>query len=361
MNEIAPTGIGIIGCGNIASRYAADLKHDPSVRIVGVTDLDSAKARTLADEIGQDIRIYDSLTEMLRDETISLIVNLTIHHVHYEITQQCLAAGRHVFSEKPLAMTAAEAWDLVRLAKQHGVRLGAAPMTFLGEAQQTALKLVRDGQIGTPRLCYAEMNHGRIESWHPNPAPFYRVGPLFDVGVYPLMIITAAFGPVRRVHAAGRILRPERVDQEGRRFTVEAPDWVTATLDFESGVTGRLTANFCVEGKNTRQHGIEFHGDTGTVHLDSTFMFDAAVRMGPIGEPMQDIPLTGEPQEGIRWGRGVVEMVAAIRADVPHRAAGEHAAHIVDILEATQQSITTDAPVSIASSFAAPAPMPWAK
>src|SRR5690606_761425 len=113
------------------------------------------------------------------------------HTAHARVTEQCLLAGKHVYSEKPLALDYAAARRLVALAERRGLRLGCAPATFLGEAHQTAWKLVRRGRIGPIRVIYAEANHGRIEWYHPAPEPFFAIGPMWDVGVYPITAITA--------------------------------------------------------------------------------------------------------------------------------------------------------------------------
>ena len=158
-----------------------------------------------------------------------------------------LNAGKHVHSEKPLAMTYAEAKALVDLAQAKGLRLSCSPITFMGEAQQTAWKAIREGRLGPVRVVYAEANHGRIESWHPNPEPFYQVGALFDVGVYLLTLVTTMFGPARRATAYATVLYPDRVTKEGRPFHIATPDWVVAAVELANGTVVRLTTNFYVE------------------------------------------------------------------------------------------------------------------
>ena len=172
--------IGIVGCGNIAAGYGRTLAPYDFIEMTGATDLLPERAQAFTDEFGG--KAFATLDEMLKDDAIDLVVNLTIHHAHYEVITRCLEAGKHVHSEKPLSMTTEQAKELVALADARGLRLSCAPITYMGEAQQTAWKAIRDGQTGTIRVVYAEVNHGRIESWHPNPDPFYQVGPLFDVG-----------------------------------------------------------------------------------------------------------------------------------------------------------------------------------
>ncbi len=350
------TRVAIIGCGNIAGRYAKDLASYPEIDLAGASDLDRERAVAMTAEHGG--KVFDSLDDILADDSIEIVVNLTIHHVHYEITKRCLEAGKHVFSEKPLALTPAEAHDLVKIAEANKVRLGSSPFTWMGEAGQTAWKQIRDGRLGTVRLVYAEVNHGRIESWHPNPEPFYAVGPWFDVGVYPLTMLTTFFGPAKWIQAHARVLYPDRVTKEERAFHIDTPDCLLGTMELAGGRLVRLSVNFYV--RTTRQAGIEFHGDAGSMHLANWQGFQANVAYGKFGEPLEDVPLLQEPYQGTEWGRGIRDLAAAIRENRPHRATGAQAAHVVDILAAGIESSRQDGKrVAITSTFPAPAPMEW--
>ena len=350
-------GVAIIGCGNIAGPYARNLASYDEIRLVGVADLEVERARKLADQYG--CRAYESTAALLADESVELVINLTIHHAHPAVVTQCLQAGKHVHSEKPLALTYAEARGLVELAKEKGLRLGCSPFTFMGEAQQTAWKWVKEGHLGTVRVAYAEVNWGRIESWHPAPGPFYEVGALFDVGVYPLTILTAMFGPARKVAAYGRVLHPDRVTKEGLPFHIDTPDFVVSAIELANGSLVRLTTNFYV-GHHGKQKGIEFHGDLGSLYLSSWQNFNAEVEFAGYGQAYQAIPLLKEPYQGTEWGRAALDMAAAIRHNRPHRATGEQAAHVVEILEAVARSMKLGQPVEVHSEFTPPAMMDWA-
>ena len=355
-------GVAILGCGNIAEAYAQNLSIYPPIDLIGMADLEPQRAEALAAKFG--CRAYPSLEAVLADDAVDLVVNWTIHHAHQETTTRCLEAGKHVHSEKPLALTYEGAQALVELARQKGLRLGCSPYTYMGEAQQTAWKLIREGRLGPIRVVYAEVNWGRIEAWHPAPGPFYQVGALFDVGVYPLTLLTTIFGPARKVWAYGAVLHPNRVTQEGVPFHIETPDFVVALVELENGPLIRLTTDFYVSRRSSKQDGIEFHGDMGTVYLASWHDFDVAVEFAEFNQPFQPVPLVKEGYRGSRhhveWGRAVLEMVEAIAAGRPHRATGEQAAHVVEILDAVTQSMQTSQPVSIHSSFTPPAPMEWA-
>jgi len=351
-------GVAIIGCGNIAGPYARDLASYDEIKLVGVADLEFERAKKLADQYGG--RAYESAEALLADEAVELVINLTIHHAHTEVVTQCLQAGKHVHSEKPLSLTYAEARGLVELAKEKGLRLGCSPFTFMGEAQQTAWKWVNDGHLGTVRVAYAEVNWGRIESWHPAPGPFYQVGALFDVGVYPLTILTAMFGPARLVSAYGRVLHPDRVTKEGVPFHIDTPDFVVSAIELANGALVRLTTNFYV-GHHGKQKGIEFHGDLGSLYLSSWQGFNADVEFAEYGEAYQPVPLLKEPYPGTEWGRAALDIAEAIKQNRPHRATGEQAAHVVEILEAVAKSMELGRPVEVHSDFTPPAMMVWAK
>jgi len=264
-----------------------------------------------------------------------------------------------VHSEKPLALAYEDARRLVELAGEHGVRLSSAPTTLLGEAQQTLWKHVRDGAVGTVRAVYAEANWDRIERWHPDPRSLYAVGPVVDVGVYPLTILTAMFGPVRLVRAYATTLEPERALLDGTAFTPAAPDFIVAVLEHESGVVTRLTASFYVgQGK---QSGIEVHGDDGSLHLRGWQEADSPLELQLRGGEYAEIPPLREPFKGTDWGRALVDLARAIDEGRPHRAAGEHAAHVVEILNAVESSYGDGGAVSVTSGFTTPEPMDWAR
>jgi predicted dehydrogenase len=349
-------GVAIIGCGNIAEPYARDIASYPQVKLVGASDLEFQRAQDLATKYG--CRAYASNEELLADDAVELAVNLTIHHAHTEVVTRCLEAGKHVHSEKPLSLTYEEAQGLVELAERKGLRLGCSPFTFMGEAQQTAWKQIKEGRLGTVRVAYAEVNWGRIEGWHPNPAPFYEVGALFDVGVYPLTLLTAMFGPARLVSAYGRVLHPDRVTGSGIPFHIETPDFVVSAVELQNGTLVRLTTNFYV-GHHGKQKGIEFHGDLGSLYLSSWQGFNAAVEFARFGGGYEPVPLVKEPYEGTEWGRATLDMAEAIEQGRPHRATGEQAAHVVEILCAIAKSLEQGGPVEVHSSFTQPALMDW--
>ena len=354
-----PLGIGIVGTGNIAGGYARDVLTYPGIRLIAATDLDRERATAFAAQHG--CRAHASLDDLLADPDVDVVVNLTVHHAHVEVTTRALEAGRHVYSEKPLALRPSEARALIELADSRGLRLGCSPSTFLGEAQQTAAAMVRSGRLGPVRAVYAEVDWGRIETWHPAPAPFYDVGVLVDVGVYPLTLATSMLGPARSVRAWGWDLKPDRLTIDGTPFRIGRPDLVVAAVELDGGAVLRLTASFYVGPPARRHGGMEFHGDDASLSISSFQEFDALVEVGPYGGVFEPIDLVRPGFRGTAWARGVADMAAAIVEGRPHRASAEQAAHVVDILDAAASSMAeAERPVAIGSGFAPPSLMPWA-
>ncbi|HET9507459.1 MAG TPA: Gfo/Idh/MocA family oxidoreductase [Gaiellaceae bacterium] len=349
--------IGLVGAGNIAGRYAAAIAAAGELELAGVTDTASGRAEALAAE--HDCVVHPSLAALLADDGVDTVVNLTVPQAHADVTAAALEAGKHVHSEKPLALRHEDARRLVELAADRGVRLSSAPATLLGEAQQTAWKLVREGAIGRVRAVYAEANWDRLERWHPDPRSLYEVGPLVDVGSYPLAILTAMFGPVRRAQAYATTLEPQRTLLDGTPFTPGAPDFVVAVLEHADGVVTRLTASFYVGP--CRQRGLELHGDTGSLHLPTWAEADSGLFVQGRGGDYEQQPLLREPFPGIDWARALVDLADAIATGRPHRSSGEHAAHVVEVLEAVEGSVATAAPVDVGSDFARPEPLEWAR
>jgi predicted dehydrogenase len=349
--------IALVGAGNIADRYAARIVAEPELELAGATDLDPARAEALVGERGG--RVYADLDAVLADGSVDTVVNLTVPQAHHDVAAAALAAGKHVHNEKPLALRHEDALRLIELARDRGVRLSSAPTTLMGEAQQTLWKLVRDGAVGRPRVVYAEANWDRLERWHPDPRSLYAVGPLVDVGVYPITILTAMFGPVRRVHAYATTVEPERTLLDGTRFTPGAPDLSVAVLEHEDGVVARVTASFYVGP--SAQRGIEVHGDEGSVWMPTWAEANSRVELKTRRTEYERVPHVREAFDGIDWGRALVDLARAIAEERPHRAGAEHAAHVVEVLNAAETSAETAAPVAVASAFVAPEPMEWAR
>ena len=361
MSAYHPLRIGVAGCGNISGPYGKSIaEHPDELQLVGACDLAPDRATKFCDAYGG--RPFADLDDMLGCAEVDAVINLTIHTAHGEVTRHILEAGKHVHSEKPLAVSREDAEVVVELAKARGLLLGCSPFVILGEAQQTLWKAVRDGMVGEVLEVIVEQMHGRIESWHPNPGPFYGfgAGPLLDVGCYPLNVLTSIFGPVRAVRGAAAIRIPERTIAKGplagQTFEVTTPDHVTGLLEFDSGVGGRLSASFVVE--MTTHKGVEVHGTKGSLFMSSPSSFNAELKFAPIGQKeWEAVPLVAEPFAGVEWARNMLDMADALRNDRPLRCTGAQAYHILDVCLSILEAAETGGTKAVETRFDPPAPV----
>ena len=243
-------GIGVIGCGNVAMTYMRNAALFGNVRLVSCADVVPETAARRAEEYGIRAQGVD---ELLADPEVDLVLNLTVPAVHFEVTTAALSAGKHVFTEKPLATSAADGRRLIAEAEARGLLLGSAPDTFLGAAGRRARALVTAGAIGRPVTGTAFMMGRGMEHWHPNPQFYYQPGggPVFDMGPYYLTMLVSLLGPVSRVMALATRGRDERlITAEGpfknTTFTVGTPTTVLSLLALQSGATVAFGASWAV-------------------------------------------------------------------------------------------------------------------
>ncbi|MFP4058607.1 MAG: Gfo/Idh/MocA family protein [Candidatus Brocadiia bacterium] len=335
MARSEPVRVAFVGCGNIAGPYAESMaKHPKRLQIAGAYDTRREAAEAFVARHGG--RLYESLDELLAHDAVEVGLNLTIHLAHGQVTRRLLEGGKHVHSEKPLAATREEARACVELAAEKGLLLGCSPFVILGEAQQTLKQVIADGMVGEVREVYAEMNHGRIETWHPAPAPFYGegAGPLLDVGCYPLSVLTHILGSVVAVQAMGGVRLPQRTigsgPNAGQAFQVTNPDHTVTLLEFESGVRGRLTTSFFAV--KSAQAGIEVHGTEGSAWLGSPVGFDSPLRLCKAGAgDWSEVALLERPHPGVEWARGLLDLASALRQGTALTCPGTAAYHVLDI------------------------------
>jgi predicted dehydrogenase len=366
MTNPDPIGVAITGCGRIAEKYTRSLKTQPDkVRLVGGFNIEPGRARELMGR--HDAKVYETFDALLADPEVQIVVNLTFQQAHAEVTAAALEAGKHVHSEKPVACTREDGARVLRMAGEKGLRLSCAPFTFLGEAQQTLIKLERQGAIGRTLAACSEMNWGAVEQSNPRPIPFYQkgAGPLLDVGVYPLTLVTAALGPVQRVQGFAQIVQPERVigsgPDKGKAFHVETPDQVVGGLEFASGAVGRITASFR-SGRSKQANGTELQGTGGSLAISSNTNFNAGVeRHDPATDTWETVPCVKPPFTGVEWGRAVFDLADSLRSGSPQHCTGHQALHVLDICLGILESAAAGRPVDVTSRFDPPELMPWAK
>src|SRR5882724_1284042 len=277
--------VGIIGTGNISGIYFQNGSRFDSMELVACADLNVKRAKAKAAEHGVH---GGSVEELLADPDIQLIINLTIPQAHASVCLQALEAGKHVYVEKPFAVTREEALRVLELARHKGLLVGSAPDTFLGGGIQTCVKLIEDGWIGTPIGATAFMMGGGHESWHPAPEFYYYKGsgPMFDMGPYYLTALVAMLGPIARVTGSARISYPERTitsqPKFGQKVKVEVPTHVAGILDFAVGPIGMILTSFDVKGGSLLPQ-IEVYGSLGTLQVPDPNTFGGPVRFSRHG------------------------------------------------------------------------------
>jgi len=352
-------GIGVIGCGTIASAYLNNLTRAPGARVVALADLDVGRAQALAATFGVPLALAPEA--LLARGDVDLVIDLTIPAAHYDVNRRALEAGKLTYSEKPLAATAAEARALVDLAARVGRPLGGAPDTFLGAGFQTARAALDDQVIGRPFAAVAHMVSSGPERWHPSPDFLYQAGagPLLDMGPYYVTAMVALFGPVASVVADGGRTWSERTigrgPRAGQRFAVEVDTHVTLLLRFTSGVTATLLTTFDVQASDLPR--FEVFGEHGTLALPDPNTFGGPVRhRSADDDAWRVVPAVPGFTANAR-GIGALELALAHRAGRAPRASGELAAHVLDVLEGGLTALRSGVRVAIESRVERPAPL----
>ena len=326
-----PVGVALIGAGVISTQYLTALSAFPDVAVLAVADLDTERARAQAE--AYQVPVSGDVASVLAIPEVEIVVNLTIPAAHAEVASAALRAGKHVYGEKPLALAPADGAKILAEARSRGLRVGSAPDTFLGAGLQSAARAVRAGLIGEPVGVTAVTQGPGPESWHPSPEFLfqYGAGPLFDIGPYYLTALVALFGPVARVSATARQARAERVigsgPKAGTAFAVEVPTHVNALLDFASGPSASATFSF--DSARPRRM-IEITGTEGTLSLPDPNTFEGPLRVQAFGgSDWRDLPVTGTTAGR---GIGVLDMARALRSGGAHRASGELAQHVLELM-----------------------------
>lgn len=353
-------GIGIIGCGNISSAYLSASKYFPILDVCAVADIDSTIAKIRGAEFSVPAV---SVQNLLDDHDIEIVVNLTVPKAHVEVGLAAIAAGKNIYSEKPLGITVAEASRLMEAAAaKKGFRVGCAPDTFLGGAQQTCRKLVDEGAIGQVIAGTAFFMCPGHEEWHPNPAFYYIAGggPVLDMGPYYITGLVNLLGPIKRVTATTSQLRRERTIKseplKGSKIPVEVPTHVAGILEFATGAIVTLVVSFDVIHHAHRP--IELYGSEGSLSVPDPDNFGGQIEIAT--GPGNWSPVVTEHAYSNDNYRilGVADMAHGIRSNQPHRASGELAFHVLEVMEALQLSSARGMHVMIESQPPRPAVMP---
>ena len=377
--------IAIVGCGYVADFYMNTLVNYPQLDVAAVTDRNPVRLRQFAGHYG--VPAVTSLDPVLGDPSIEMVVNLTNPESHFAVSKACIESGKHVYSEKPLALDLEEAQHLVELAEQRERYLASGPCTLLGESAQTLWKALREQRIGVVRLAYAELDEGSMHrlnyrKWRSEsgaPWPYeneFETGCTLEHAGYYVTWLTAFFGPATSVTSFASLLMPGR--DTGVLTGREAPDFAVACIEFSSGVVARLTCGIIAP----RDDSLRVIGDGGVLFVKSGSDPGSPVYIQKRSELIERVdrrfphiakllsvrryPLVRKPAfqhsrgKLTNFARGIAELAAAISEGRPCRLSARYALHVNEVVLAIQNPRDLGSPRAITSTFDPIEPMPWA-
>jgi predicted dehydrogenase len=353
-----PVGIGIIGCGVISGAYLKAAKDFPILRVRALADAVPKVAQARAAEFGLRATTVEAL---LADPEIEIVLNLTVPKAHVEVGLRALDAGKHVYSEKPLGVRFKDGKKLVERAKRKGLKVGSAPDTFIGGSHQTCRKLIDAGKIGDPIGGTAFFMCPGHERWHPAPAFYYEAGggPMLDMGPYYITDLVNLLGPVARVAGMTSMLRTTRTitskPLRGTTIPVEVPTHVAGTLEFVSGAIVQICMSFDVTAH--RHLPIEIYGTMGTLAVPDPNWFGGQIEFAAERDKWRKLKTDMPYADGNHRSIGVADMAHAIRSNRPHRASGELALHVLEVMEGLDCSSRIGRSVAITTRPERPAPL----
>ena len=379
--------IAIVGTGYVADFYLTTLRNHPGLELLGVMDRDGAKAERFARF--HRVHRYGGFDELLGDERVELVVNLTNPSSHYQVSRAALEAGKHVYSEKPLSTSFEEARALVELSEARGLSIAGAPCGLLGEAAQTMWKAIREGRLGKVRLAYAEIDDGPVHlmgyrdwiSESGNPWPYqdeFETGCTLEHAGYYVTWLCGFFGPARRVTSFAASLVPDKGVPVGR----QAPDFSVGCIEFGDGVVARLTCSIYAP----HEHGLHVVGDGGVMSAEDCWDYGTPLRfharsaLGIRGEKRRALgrllgvgPRRVTPVRPVRFrwkskganpmdfARGIAEQSEALAERRPSRVSARFTLHVNEIVLALQDPAGMGSPRDLTTTFDRPEPMPWAR
>ena len=349
--------IAMIGTGDISGIYLKNITETfHEIELVGVCDLVREKAERAAEKWHVP-HVYADMYEAFGDPQVDIILNLTRPDEHYGVTRPALEAGKHVYSEKPLAATFELGKELVELAQSKGLLLGGAPDTFLGAGIQTCRKLIDDGFIGDPVGAAAFMICRGHEGWHPDPEFYYKRGggPMFDMGPYYLTAMINLMGGVDRVMSASRITFPKRTitsqPLSGTVIDVDVNTYIAGTVQYASGAIGTIFTTFDVQFPREKSRFIEIYGSEGTLFVPDPNNFSGSIQLfRPEEGVCKEIPMMYGYPENSR-GLGLADMAKALLTGREARCAVQQTYHVLEIIEGFETSARTGTWTKIESEY----------
>ena len=355
--------IAMIGVGNISGIYLKNITGlYKEIELIGVCDLVRERAEK-AQEKYSIPKIYDTMHDAFADPEVDIVLNLTRPYQHYDVTKAALLAGKHVYSEKPLAAEWKKGKELLEIAKEKKLMLGGAPDTFLGAGIQTCRRLIDDGYIGTPIGSAAYFIGRGMETWHPEPDFFYQYGggPMMDMGPYYVTAMVNLMGKIDRVVSASRPSFPKRLitsqPHAGETIDVNVNTYVAGTVQYASGAIGTIFTTFDVYFPSEKTRFIEIYGTEGTLFVPDPNNFSGKIELyRPEEGKAREIPMMYGYPENSR-GLGLADMARALRTGREARCDVQQTSHVLEVMCGFATSAETGGWADIETDYHRSAPM----
>jgi predicted dehydrogenase len=365
--------IGLIGCGNIAETYFKSQDYFNNINFVACADINQESS----DECAKKNNILSmSVDDLLNHSEIDVILNLTIPQAHFEVSEKALNAGKHVYSEKPMAIKLSDAKKIIEIANQKNLYFGNAPDTFLGGGGQFSRKLIDEGSIGEVLTGNFIFAFSGVQTFHPNPESWFKDGggPVIDMGPYFFTTLVNLLGPAKNVRARGTKFSETRIIETGpkknNKFSVDIPTSYTLDLEFDNGAIVQGFLSFDVQN-HARNH-MELYGSKGSIIVPDPNMFGGPVSISKeLGSDWNNFSVENmflgktnivnhsgrsneAPKQSNYRGIGLSEMIYAIENNKPHRCSGELAFHVLDIINSTIDAAKNNKEIEIQSTCRKP-------
>ncbi len=353
--------VGLVGCGHISETYFRAQEYFNNIKIIKCADINADAAEKCA-------KTYDikssSVDEVLKDKDVEIILNLTIPKAHFEISEKALLSGKHSYSEKPLCINFDDGKKLLELSKKNNLYLGSAPDTFLGAGIQKSKELIQSGLLGKINLGNAIFAFPGVQSYHPNPEPWFANnggGPVIDMGPYYITALVSLLGPVKSVNSRSKKVFLERKigigPRKGKKIEVECDTSYVATLEFKDETLIQMTLSFDV--KEHKRNHIELYGDKGSIIVTDPNMFGSSVftclelgakwtehvthnlELGKINIKNQSSRANEASTNANYRGAGLSEMAYSIENKLEHMCNGQLSLHILDVIQSIMRSAHT--------------------
>jgi len=366
--------VGLIGCGHIAETYFRAHKYFNNFRIIKCADINHLAAKKCASTY--KIKAL-SVKNLLKDKEIEIILNLTVPKAHFEVSKKALLNNKHVYTEKPMAINLKDGKELLRISKRKRLYIGNAPDTFLGGGNQKSKEILEKNFIGKINLGNIIFAYPGVQSYHPNPEPWFAKkegGPVIDMGPYYLTALVNLLGPAKQVWGSFMWNKKKRIigigPRKGKSIKVLCPTTYLGTIFFNSGAIIRFTLSFDVIAHH-RNH-IELYGSKGSILVPDPNMFGGSVYtckklggtwkehktnkmfLGKINIRQKSLRANEAPINANYRGVGLAEMAYCIQNKKKHRCNGELSFHVLDIIQSIMKAARKRKRISIKSTCKIP-------